>query len=129
VLGLTKSGKHKIIHAESSASDEDCLVVLATSIGFRGGNSHTGDRAEDWSPENDNFAPFPGTKLATGTIAQGDAGNMGSGSQLIACVPVRTIFRTHMSGRLYGIAGTHYHFFDGERITRFTAEERDLLDF
>ena len=128
-LGETKSGKPKIIQTLGSTDHNQALVVLKTPIGFRGGNSHTGGRADDWTEENPKYLPFPAKILASGQIAQGTAGAMGSGSQYVAIVPAKTIFRTRISGRLYGAEGTHYHNFDGAKISRYTTQEIEMLDY
>jgi len=41
-IGTTKGGGPKLVAGRADSSR--CLVVLPTSIGFRGGNSHTGER-------------------------------------------------------------------------------------
>src|SRR5690606_27814059 len=93
----TKSGKPKLIETEDS-NNEKVIVVFRTQIGFRGSNGHTGDGDE----------PFPGDILVCGVIAQGDAGRMGSGDQLVAVIPKNTVFSTIYSGRLYGEPSEHY---------------------
>jgi hypothetical protein len=62
--------------------------------------------------------------LAEGRIAQGDAGRMGWGTQLIAVVPKGAVFRTAYTGRLYGRPSAHYYLFNGETILSATWEER-----
>ena len=134
----------------------EILVVFRTPIGFRGGSSHTGDLL-GWScgvsylgrckaegqglapkrcPLCDNgypgprnqFAEFPGEILTEGTIAQGAAGRMGSGRQLVAIVPAGAVFRTGYSGRLYGHPSSHYYMWDGEALLSATWQERDAAD-
>ena len=46
-IGLTKSGKPKLVVGQTTTSDK-AIVVFRTPIGFRGGNSHTGDRRPEW---------------------------------------------------------------------------------
>lgn len=74
------------------------------------------------------FHPFPGEILTTGIIAQGDAGRMGSGEQLVAIMPANTVFRTGYSGRLYGQPAAHYYVFRDGRILAATWEEREISD-
>lgn len=129
-IGTTKNGGKKLIEVGPLSYNEDsCIVVLKTHIGFRGGNSHTGDRegtGEDGKATG--FLPFPGEILCEGRIAQGDAGGVGSGSQLIAIIPKGVVYRTAYSGRLYGAPGAHYHMFDGNTILSLTWEERVASD-
>ena len=144
-IGQTKAGKPKFFSKDSANTDEKIIVVLETQIGFRGGNSHTGDRKCEWyTPEyyvrenaqkagipiqevytaeevkeysprimrvlehyqasteylwnagfeiHREFEMFPGEILAKGCIAQGTAGRMGNGEQLIAVIPKNVVFR------------------------------------
>ena len=46
-IGKTRAGKAKLVRENSPETDK-VLVVLLTSIGFRGGNGHTGDYS-GWS--------------------------------------------------------------------------------
>ncbi len=89
---LTKSGKPKFIQTEVDESPESTILVIRTSIGFRGDNAHKGL----------NGTPFPGTIISQGVIAQGDAGRMGSGKQLICEMPYDKPFEIQLGGRLYG---------------------------
>src|SRR5690554_4486106 len=43
IIGETRSGKPKLVAAQDDGNRDECLVVFRTKIGFRGGNSHTGD--------------------------------------------------------------------------------------
>ncbi|MBI2623502.1 MAG: hypothetical protein HYW65_02910 [Candidatus Liptonbacteria bacterium] len=148
-LGQTKSGKPKLFSKPSATSDEKVIAVFSTMIGFRGGNSHTGDRA-GWTcscgesadtarPEKcpkcggteglkNKFAQFPGEIICQGTIAEGDAGRMGSGEQLVAFMPKDVVFRTSYSGRLYGKPGAHYYKWTGEKFLAATWEDRSAAD-
>ena len=45
-LGATKAGKPKLLQAKEADTDEKCICVFRTMIGYRGGNIHTGDRKE-----------------------------------------------------------------------------------
>lgn len=125
-IGNTKSGKPKLF-PETNSDNTRCIVVFRTQIGYRGGNSHTGDRKNTEGDELQ-FEEFPGEILCQGTIAQGDAGRMGSGSQLIAVMPKGIVFRTGYSGRLYGDPKAHYYMFDGEDIIAVTWEQREDSD-
>ena len=132
-VGTTKSGKPKLFQTEDADTTEKCICVFRTMIGFRGGNSHTGDRdggtEEDyWGKERLTFHPFPGEVLCEGEIAQGAAGRMGSGSQLIAIMPADIVFRTGYSGRLYGAPRAHYYVYRDGQILSATWEEREVAD-
>ena len=47
-LGTTKTGRPKLFQVEDADTLEKCICVFRTKIGFRGGNSHTGDRKEGY---------------------------------------------------------------------------------
>jgi len=121
-VGQTKAGKPKLFQTEDADTLEKCICVFRTMIGFRGGNSHTGDKNAD------EFHPFPGEILCDGVIAQGDAGRMGSGSQLVAILPADIVFRTGYSGRLYGAPSAHYYVYRDGQILSATWEEREVSD-
>ncbi|MBU4580285.1 hypothetical protein KKB43_04690 [Patescibacteria group bacterium] len=131
-IGKTKAEKPKLFAKYSANTDEKIVCVFRTKIGYRGGNSHTGDRIYNLPDErgdaNPVFGPFPGEKLASGSIAQGSAGRMGSGEQLAAMMPKDTIFRTGYSGRLYGGPGAHYYKWDGQKLLSLTWDERVASD-
>ena len=174
-LGTTRVGKPKLFQTEYADTTEKCICVFRTKIGFRGGNSHTGDRKEEyWTleffcredvprhlhkerytkeevkeisekyvtpPEKKGvwrwdagfekrleFHPFPGEILCEGIIAQGDAGRMGSGEQLVAILPADTVFRTGYSGRLYGQPAAHYYIYKNGQLLAATWEEREVSD-
>jgi len=74
------------------------------------------------------FLPFPGRVIVEGRIAQGMAGRMGSGRQMVALIPKGQVFRTGYSGRLYGRPAAHYYVFNGRTILAATWEERQLAD-
>jgi len=120
-ISETRAGKPKLIELEKSDdnNDDKAIIVFRTKIGFRGSNDHTGD--------GDN-TPFPGEILVNGVIAQGDAGRMGSGDQLIAVIPKNVVFSTKYYGRLYGAPSEHFYIFDGDKIISVTKEERELTD-
>lgn len=158
VLGTTKTGKPKLIETASDDGSDSCIVVLRTHMGYRGGNSNTGDR-NGWVcrscgakgtdvnvPEicpvcgesktlwgspvvAPDFLPFPGEVIVEGRIAEGDAGYMGHGQQLIAVMPANTVFRTAYYGRLYGAPPSHYYKWDGNTLLGgITWDERLLSD-
>jgi len=74
------------------------------------------------------FHPFPGEIISTGIIAQGDAGRMGNGEQLVAIIPEGIVFRTGYSGRLYGHPAEHYYIFRDGKIIAVTMDEREATD-
>jgi len=151
-LGQTKTGRPKLIELpspETESPQESIICVFRTQIGFRGGNSHTGDRLgwycgtcgsvglEHEPPElcpnghsvNLWFADFPAEAiLVEGIIAQGAAGAMGSGKQLVAIMPPNKVFRTGYSGRMYGQPHAHYYLWDGEHLYVATWEERQVAE-
>ena len=151
-IGQTRAGKPKFLAKDMATTEDAIICVFRTRIGYRGGNAHTGDRVgwkcscgatgEDicppaecpecgktgWGQPVPVFAEFPGKVLARGIIAQGAAGRMGSGEQIIAMMPRDVVFRTAYSGRLYGKPGSHYYKFDGKRILSATWEERLLAE-
>lgn len=132
-VGQTKAGKPKLFVKNGADTDEKIIVVFRTKIGFRGGNSHTGDRTGEtekdmWGDERPKFHPFPGETLVSGVIAQGAAGRMGSGEQLVAVMPKDIVFRTGYSGRLYGGPSAHYYKWDGQQLLALTWDERVASD-
>jgi len=132
-IGETKSGKPKLFQTEDADTTEKCICVFRTMIGYRGANEHTGDRdgrteKDYWGEERPTFHPFPGEVLCEGIIAQGDAGRMGSGSQLVAILPADTVFRTGYSGRLYGAPSEHYYVYRDGQILSATWEEREVAE-
>ena len=74
------------------------------------------------------FAPFPGTIINKGVIAEGTAGRMGSGDQLVAVIPKNVVFRTSYSGRRYGKPSAHYYKWNGDKVLAATWEEREQSD-
>lgn len=173
-VGTTRAGRPKLFQTEDADTFEKCVCIFKTKIGFRGGNSHTGDRrSEYWTPnwfwrsklsalgklkeryteeeavrlaEEINsltedkypwdvifqrkleFHPFPGEILVEGIIAQGDAGRMGSGEQLVAIMSAGKVFRTGYSGRLYGQPAAHYYIYKNGQLLAATWEEREVSD-
>jgi hypothetical protein len=136
LVGETKAGKPKLLETSgiSGITDtEKCICVFRTQIGYRGANEHTGDRdggteKNYWGAERPTFHPFPGEILCEGIIAQGDAGRMGSGRQLVAVMPADTVFRTGYSGRLYGAPSAHYYVYRDGQLLSATWEDREVSD-
>lgn len=132
-IGKTKAGKPKFISASSADTDDRIIVVFRTPIGYRGSNSHTGDRTgevrkDPWDGDVTVFHPFPGEIIIGGHLAQGLAGRAGSGEQLVAIIPKGVVFRTGYSGRRYGGHLAHYYLWDGQRLLAATWEERAASD-
>jgi len=175
-VGETKAGRPKLFQIEDADTLEKCICVFRTGIGFRGGNSHTGDKEDEYwvresfasfpesVPSKERYTweevekygleylkerhpgkediyppdiafkrkvsyhPFPGEILSSGVIAQGDAGRMGRGEQLIATLPADVVFRTGYSGRLYGRPAEHYYIFRDGKLLSATWEERAISD-
>jgi len=134
-VGTTKAGKPKLYArtGEGVDADDAVICVFRTHIGFRGGNSHTGDRTGEiekdaYGDERITFLPFPGETLVSGHIAQGTAGRMGGGQQLVATMPKGVVFRTGYSGRLYGAPAAHYYLWNGEQLLAMTWDERISSD-
>lgn len=175
-VGATMAGKPKLFQVKYADTTEKCICVFRTMIGFRGGNSHTGDLKEEYwireafadFPESVpnkerytweevekygleylkarhpgkediyppdigferkiEFHPFPGEILCKGVIAQGDAGRMGSGEQLVAIMPANVVFRTGYRGRLYGFPSAHYYIYRDGQLLSATWEEREISD-
>ena len=154
-ISQTKAGKPKLLaSAEPVDKAEHAICVLRTPIGYRGSNSHTGDligwscrmcntEGDDldtprqcpkcgasgyWDSPDPKYASFPGEILIRGIIAQGAAGRMGEGEQLVAILPKNIIWRTGYFGRRYGNPAAHYWVFNGSRILVATWEEREISD-
>lgn len=133
LVGETKAGRPKLIETSGITDTEKCICVFRTHIGYRGGNSHTGDRdggfTQDYfGAKYPTFLPFPGEVLCEGIIAQGIAGRMGNGDQLVAVMPAGIVFRTGYSGRLYGKPAEHYYLFRDGQILSATWEEREVAE-
>lgn len=148
-IGETKTGRPKIFKRDNETTTDSIIVVLKTKIGFRGANAHTGDRTgslicgscgrkvpmssvdircECGGEFEIEFLPFPGEILVKGIIAEGDAGRMGSGEQIICIIPKNTVFRTAYFGRLYGAPMSHYYKWDGVKLFSLTWEERQISE-
>lgn len=151
-VGASQSGKPRLNSAQGALSSDAAVVVLRTSMGFRGGNAHTGepvgwkcrcgasgsDATPDTCPQcaasrtgysgpRREFAPFPGEIIARGRIAQGDAGRMGSGEQLVVVLKRGAVFRIRIFSDGRSRPSVYYGHWDGEHVVLMTAEERELL--
>ena len=76
------------------------------------------------------FHQFPGKTLITGQIAQGIAGKMGSGTQLVAVLPEKVWFRTAYLGRIQG-PQAHYYLWNAEyegKLLAMTWEGRQVFE-
>ena len=128
----TKSGKPKLKElADHATTVTACICVMPTKYGFRGGNEHTGEQngtKGEFTNAVPTFAPFPAMQiLAEGATAQGDAGRMGGGTEYIAVMPERTVFRTAYSGRLYGAPSEHLYWYNAGEMVCGTPEELSLI--
>lgn len=74
------------------------------------------------------FLDFPGRILAKGTRAEGAAGKMARGEELVAVMPRGVVFCTHYTGRLYGAPSAHYYVWTGKELLSATQDERDIGD-
>lgn len=151
----TKTGMPKLLARKEFSNDNFVILVMRTQIGFRGGNSHTGDcigweclccktrgydmidipykcpscgKRRDGKGPNILFAPFPGEIITKGIIAQGDFGIIGRGEQIVAIAPKDVVFRTSYFGRLYGAPSSHYYKWNGHEMLVATEEERLLSE-
>jgi len=112
-LGKTASGKPKLFAANPpAASTQDAIVVFRTGIGFRGSNVHEGEFSV----------------IIRGVIAQGDAGRMGSGEQIVVLLHEGNVVKVRRYGRLYGAPPEHHYVLRGDKILVATPEERELTD-
>jgi len=112
-LGRTASDKPKLIAAATEhAVPAPVIAVLRTGIGFRGSNSHEGE-----------FMP-----IVRGVVAQGAAGRMGSGEQLIALLPEGKVLKVRRFGRLYGAPPEYHYVLRQGKILVATPEERELTE-
>jgi hypothetical protein len=149
-VGKTRSGAAQLETASEATDSDFAILVFRTEIGFRGSNKHSGDRM-GWTCDcgqsgddfiisqcscgntpgkgvNYQFHPFPGEIISKGVIAQGDAGGMGSGEQLVTLMPKGKVFRIRLYGRMYGYPEVRYGVFDGQSVKLLTWEERVLAD-
>lgn len=111
-LGVTRSGRPKLIATDNT--EDNVLVAFMESIGFRGGNHY------EFPPE--------AQVVATGRIAQGDAGYVGAGEQHLVVLPNYARVRVGYSGRLYGAPRAYIYLVKGTAIYAVPEEHEDLLD-
>jgi hypothetical protein len=132
LLTTTKAGKPKfrVVAPEADTDNaEAAIVVLESTYGFRGNNSHTGDRVEDYDPDNIEFLSFPLEVLARGMCADGMAGNMADGEQFICVARAGQIWRVGKSGRLYGNPSAYYYRYTPEQgVQVATWDEREMTE-
>lgn len=117
-IGETRSGSAKLIAVPAPDTDEAAIVVFQTAIGFRGDNAHQGM----------NGADLPGRILVDGRIAQGQAGAMGSGRQIVLLLPKDEVVHVHIGGRMYGEPRDWYYVFNGTAIIARTTEQLRVVD-
>ena len=132
-IQATRQGAVKLVSVigKKVQQADGCVLVADLGMGFRGGNGMTGDitgreEYEEWGEkkQRNTFGPMPGVVLAEGTIAQGDAGRMGGGTQRIFYLPKGQVLRCYRTGRLYGAPASHYYLFDGQKLWCMTYDER-----
>ncbi|HZJ34894.1 MAG TPA: hypothetical protein VFD55_02695 [Candidatus Angelobacter sp.] len=90
-------------------NEKEIICVFRTHIGSRGSNSHTGDNIDNSLRK---YKRFPGTIISRGKIAQGGAGKMGSGEQIVAIMPPNCVFCTQYSKKLYKGPKVFYYKWD-----------------
>ena len=127
----TKAGGLKFVE-DYTANDDGYLAVFRTSFGFRGSNGHFGDwNGEPFDsdePKGSNCFRLPGEVLMRGVIADGAAGSMASGEQLVVKLPFGAIIRVGYSGRRYGKPTAYYYNFTKDEVIMATWEERQQTD-
>jgi len=111
-IGQTRSGRFKLIAHARAEDHSRAIVVFRTSIGFRGWNSHEGEFQ----------------RLASGIIAQGLAGRMGSGHQHVGLLEDGQVVVVRRGGRLYGAPPEHHYVLRDGTLLVATPEERELSD-
>lgn len=132
IVTETRSGRPKLIEVRSPDTGDHVLVVMMTQPGFRGSCGQAGD-IEPRDPgltgdDRHKHKSFPGHILVTGWTAQGTAGRMGGGPQIVTIIPRAAVFCEKRSGRLYGSPSVHYYVWTGEKMLTATHEERQLSD-
>ena len=127
-LAQAPSGAQKLVELPAHDGSMEAVVVFLTTIGFRGSNGHHGAPAGRDEAGRVVFSPFPGTVLARGEIAQGDAGAMGNGEQVVALLPSKATVCVRRTGRLYGAPPVHVVEWDGEsgRLSALPLAEWEL---
>lgn len=117
----------KEIEITPSWDNQKIVLVAKVGIGFRGGNSfttvdgETHPRFDFYNAPNDEEKYIP---LAYGFIAQGDAGNMGGGTQFISELAVGDpVLKVSYQGRMYGKPTAHFIWWDGSKVHSLTEDE------
>lgn len=126
-IGTTKTGAPKLYQALVPDVLDECLIVARAHIGFRGRNKFTGDRLIPSDPAA-GFTEFPGKVICEGVVAQGAAGAMGSGKQLVFSVPKNVVWRVGYGGKLYGGPESHYFNYNEKILECMTWNERVAVD-
>jgi len=101
--------KGTLLVVEGQPEDKRALVQLYCYEGFRGSNSYELGEGV--------------TELARGTHAQGDAGRMGSGDEILVVMEPGSKIKAHRTGRTYGAPGKFVFLFTGEGVEVMTPEE------
>jgi hypothetical protein len=132
---------------ERDANDRRALVIIRDQSGFRGSWELAGrvepcarptdgpgycpacfqylGVAENPAGHRDVSIPVPqGTILAQGACAQGDAGRMGGGPEMLLLLQPGQEVVIRRSGRLYGAPSCILVRWDGDRLSLETPEER-----
>lgn len=125
-IAETRSGAPKLVASPAPSGPAGyCIVYLPLSFGFRGGNNYTGDALAELPSGGYEFATSPWIPLAIGKVADGIAGRMGGGRQMVALLPRGVVGRTAMTGRR--APDPEYYYFDGTRLLCRTWQERVTL--
>jgi hypothetical protein len=120
-VATTLKGGNKLRACMPTTTHPECILVLRTGMGFRGGSFVCLD-GETERISGDLI-------LAEGMIAEGAAGRMGCSAQYILRIPAGKIYNVRLSGRLYGAPSSYFFRFNGEEVEVVSAEERELLDW
>lgn len=133
--------------APGPAEGEACAVLVRDQSGYRGTWTLTGDptptgcplageysetshlcascgvEVSPWTRHADyTYGPAPRV-LAQGMCAQGDAGRMGGGAEVVVVLRPGGGFVVRRAGRLYGREARVYYRWDGTTLVRVPAEE------
>lgn len=124
-IGETRKGNKKLILEKEEITDA-IILVLHTSMEFRGSNSHKLETQEDG---NEKLISIPENQiLCQGNTAQGTAGRMGSATQMVLVLGKEQVLNIELFGRMYGSPSSFYCQWNGKKLVHVTAEERDNLD-
>lgn len=118
----TQDQKSAWVEAAKTATPEQLASMIPVE-GLRGEKP-----GSLWEPTSDKrVIPWPLQDLATGVIAEGMAGRMGSGEQKISIMRPGDICRISYYGRLYGAPNAHNVDYDGNTVKILTDQEMELL--